>query len=78
MTPVDTTHCVTTDRAAELLGISLSRLNRLLTAGRVQGAYRIGPPRRGQWLIPLGADGAPVVLKGERGPPGKWTTIQGK
>ena len=48
------------DKAARLMEVSPSRLNRLLLAGRVKGAQRVD----GKWVIPV-----PVtIIPGKRGP----------
>ncbi|NET52523.1 MAG: helix-turn-helix domain-containing protein, partial [Merismopedia sp. SIO2A8] len=58
---------VGTAQAAELLGISTTRVRQLLKQGRIQGAYKVGR----FWVIPL-FDGMPVITKGSRGPKARW------
>lgn len=60
---------VHTTKAASLLEISSRRLRKLLTEGRVIGAYKSGK----FWLIPL-HDGMPVITKAKRGQKGTWKT----
>ncbi|NEO80918.1 helix-turn-helix domain-containing protein [Moorena sp. SIO4G3] len=59
--------CVSTTEAASLLGISSRRLRQLLSSGRVRGAYKSGK----FWIIPL-FNYLPQIIKGKRGPKGKW------
>ncbi|OLT61810.1 MULTISPECIES: helix-turn-helix domain-containing protein [Moorena] len=61
--------CVCTTEAASLLGISPRRLRQLLEKGRVRGAYKSGK----FWIIPL-FNNLPQIIKGTRGPKGKWRT----
>ena len=60
------THVGSTE-AAYMLGISGTRVRRLLSQGRIQGATRQGRV----WIIPL-YNGMPVVIAGRRGPKGTW------
>lgn len=60
---------VSTQQAAELLGIHESRVRALAAEGRIRGALKVGRA----WIIPLGADGKPkakILLPG-RPPKGK-------
>lgn len=41
-----------TEQAAKLGGVSGARIRQLLLDGRFPGAVRIGPERRGVWMIP--------------------------
>ncbi|NEO13553.1 MAG: helix-turn-helix domain-containing protein [Moorea sp. SIO4G2] len=59
---------ISTAQAAELLGISATRVRFLLSKGRVKGAYKVGRT----WVIPL-FDGMPVVTPGTRGPKRNWS-----
>ncbi|MGL5806106.1 MAG: helix-turn-helix domain-containing protein [Xenococcaceae cyanobacterium] len=54
---------VTTKDAANILGVSTTRVRILLNQGRIVGAYKLGK----FWVIPL-TNGMPVVRKGTRGP----------
>ncbi len=60
---------VHTTKAASLLEISSRRLRKLLSEGRVIGAYKSGK----FWLIPL-HEGMPVIAKAKRGQRGTWKT----
>ena len=53
---------VTTEVAAERLGISVRRLQELLAQGRVRGARKA----RRDWLVPVPVE----IVPGERGPVG--------
>jgi len=57
---------VPVDEGARRLGVSPSYLRDLLLAGRVRGAHKLGEGRRGVWMIPLGLDGRPKVLRLEK------------
>lgn len=46
---------VSTQEAAELLGIHESRVRALAAEGRIRGAVKVGRA----WIIPLGRDGKP-------------------
>jgi excisionase family DNA binding protein len=54
---------VNTTQAASLLGVSPTRVRKLLKEGRIRGAYKLGK----FWLIPL-YEKMPIVTKGTRGP----------
>ncbi len=56
-----------TTEAANLLGVSPSRIRYLLKQGRIKGAYKIGKI----WVIPL-FNGIPIITEGSRGPKAKW------
>lgn len=56
-----------TSEAAYLLGISCQRVRKLLSQGRIQGAYK--PDRF--WRIPVYGQ-LPKVIPGTRGPEGVW------
>ncbi|WP_413162878.1 DNA-binding protein [Capilliphycus salinus ALCB114379] len=58
---------VGTTEAARILKISTARLRVLLSAGRVEGAYKTGK----MWLIPL-FKGKPMIKRGTRGPAPRW------
>ncbi|MGH9890827.1 MAG: helix-turn-helix domain-containing protein [bacterium] len=60
---------VSTQEAAELLGIHESRVRALAAEGRIRGALKVGRA----WIIPLGADGKPQakILPTGRPPKGK-------
>ncbi|MEB3277576.1 MAG: DNA-binding protein [Lyngbya sp.] len=58
---------VGTTEAARILKISTARLRVLLSAGRVEGAYKTGK----MWLIPL-VEGEPIIQRGTRGPAPRW------
>ncbi|MEB3278292.1 MAG: DNA-binding protein [Lyngbya sp.] len=58
---------VGTTEAARILKISTARLRVLLSAGRVEGAYKTGK----MWLIPL-FKGKPIIERGTRGPAPRW------
>ncbi|MDJ0733993.1 MAG: helix-turn-helix domain-containing protein [Nostocaceae cyanobacterium] len=58
---------VSTTQAANLLGVSPTRIRYLLKQGRIKGAYKVGKI----WVIPLFND-MPVISKGNRGPKAKW------
>ncbi|MEB3282816.1 MAG: DNA-binding protein, partial [Lyngbya sp.] len=58
---------VGTTEAARILKISTARLRVLLSAGRVEGAYKTGK----MWLIPL-FNGEPLIKRGTRGPAPRW------
>ncbi|WP_413162416.1 DNA-binding protein [Capilliphycus salinus ALCB114379] len=58
---------VGTTEAARILKISTARLRVLLSAGRVEGAYKTGK----MWLIPL-FKGKPMIERGTRGPAPRW------
>ena len=60
---------VHTTKAASLLEISSRRLRKLLSEGRVIGAYKSGK----FWLIPL-HEGMPIITKAKRGQRGTWKT----
>ncbi|MEB3277632.1 MAG: DNA-binding protein [Lyngbya sp.] len=62
---------VGTTEAARILKISTARLRVLLSAGRVQGAYKTGK----MWLIPL-VDGEPTIERGTRGPAPRWCNLR--
>ncbi|WP_424095382.1 helix-turn-helix domain-containing protein [Moorena producens] len=59
---------ISTAQAADLLGVSPTRVRYLLSKGRVKGAYKVGRT----WVIPL-FDGMPVVTPGTRGPKRNWS-----
>ncbi|NEQ87459.1 MAG: helix-turn-helix domain-containing protein, partial [Moorea sp. SIO2I5] len=59
---------ISTAQAADLLGVSATRVRYLLSKGRVKGAYKVGRT----WVIPL-FDGMPVVTPGTRGPKRNWS-----
>lgn len=62
------------DVAADL-GVSPRRVQQLLSAGRIQGAIRVGgDTRRAVWLIPAGPDGHAVIidLPQAPGPKPRW------
>ena len=52
---------ITTFQAAEILGVSVPRIHKLLSQDRVEGAEKIGL-RRGTWIIPTDEDGRPTIL----------------
>jgi hypothetical protein len=54
---------VDTIQAANILGVSQTRVRMLLKQNRIVGAYKLGR----FWVIPL-TDGMPVITKGTRGP----------
>ena len=58
----DVPRLVTTEVAAEELGISIRRLQELLAQGRVKGAQKA----RRDWLIPVPVE----IVPGKRGPAG--------
>ncbi|WP_413166007.1 hypothetical protein ACL6C3_05405 [Capilliphycus salinus ALCB114379] len=62
---------VGTTEAAQILKISTARLRALLSAGRVQGAYKTGK----MWLIPL-VNGKPIIERGTRGPAPRWRDLR--
>ncbi|MEB3280367.1 MAG: DNA-binding protein [Lyngbya sp.] len=62
---------VGTTEAAHILKISTARLRVLLSAGRVQGAYKTGK----MWLIPL-VEGKPIIERGTRGPAPRWRNLR--
>lgn len=55
-------------KAAHLLGISRQRVQQLLYAGRIKGAFKEGR----FWRIPLYNDKMPQIIPGTRGPKGTW------
>ena len=60
---------VTLTEASFLLGISRQRILQLIYAKRVQGAYKT---KQG-WKLPLyGKRRMPRIIRGKRGPRGKW------
>ena len=60
---------ITLSEASYLLGISRQRILQLIYAKRVQGAYKT---KQG-WKLPLyGKRRMPKILRGKRGPKGKW------
>jgi excisionase family DNA binding protein len=52
---------------AENLGVSTSRINKLIADGRIRGAFKVG----NVWVIPV-IDGKPQATKGSRGPELTW------
>lgn len=58
---------VGTAQLAEILSYSKSRVRKLLSEGRVKGAYKSGHI----WLIPL-FNRMPIISRGKRGPKLKW------
>ncbi|WP_413168166.1 DNA-binding protein [Capilliphycus salinus ALCB114379] len=62
---------VGTTEAARILKISTARLRVLLSAGRVEGAYKTGK----MWLIPL-VKGEPIIERGTRGPAPRWCNLK--
>ncbi|WP_413162955.1 DNA-binding protein [Capilliphycus salinus ALCB114379] len=62
---------VGTTEAARILKISTARLRVLLSAGRVEGAYKTGK----MWLIPL-FKGEPTIKRGTRGPAPRWCNLK--
>lgn len=50
--------------AAELLQCSVQRVRKLLAQRRIERARKV----KGEWRIPVQADGLPSVLTGTRGP----------
>ena len=56
-----------TSEAAYILGISSQRIRKLLSQGRIQGAYK----KERFWRIPLYGN-LPKVIPGTRGPKGIW------
>ncbi|EAZ92312.1 transcriptional regulator [Crocosphaera chwakensis] len=61
-------NCVSVAKAAYLLGISRQRVQQLLYAQRIEGAFKEG--RR--WQIPLYNGKMPKIIPGKRGPKGTW------
>ncbi len=56
-----------TTEAANLVGVSTTRIRYLLKQGRIEGAYKAGKI----WVIPL-FNGTPIITEGSRGPKAKW------
>lgn len=51
----------TTTEVAETLGVSVTRVHRLIFEQRIKGARKVGA-RRGTWLIPVDEEGMPTLL----------------
>jgi hypothetical protein len=49
--------------AAVLLGCNRISISALARSGRIPGAVRVGPVRRGVWQIPLQPDGSILVIR---------------
>ncbi|MBV6621468.1 MAG: helix-turn-helix domain-containing protein [Rivularia sp. (in: Bacteria)] len=58
---------VGTAELAQILKYSTSRVRKLLSQGRVKGAYKSGK----NWIIPL-FNRMPIISRGKRGPKLKW------
>ena len=57
---------ITTFQAADILGISVARIHKLLSQDRIKGAVKIGL-RRGTWILPTNDEGRPEILPPEQG-----------
>lgn len=44
---------LTMAEAAQMLGVSYRTVIRWCANGTLRGAVKVGPPRRGLWLVPL-------------------------
>jgi hypothetical protein len=55
-------------QTAAILGVSAARVRKLVSTGRIQGAFKIA----NVWAIPL-VDGKPVAKPGRRGPKLSWS-----
>lgn len=60
-----------TIKAAELLGVTDRWVRKLISQGRVYGAFKIG----GSWVIPT-VNGYPEISEGSRGPKPSWKRVQ--
>lgn len=54
---------IDTSQAAALLGCNRISVGALARSGRLPGAVRMGPVRRGLWQIPLQPDGSITVIR---------------
>ncbi len=57
----------TTSEIADKLGVSVPRIHKLISQGRVVGAYKIGM-KRGTWIIPVNGEGNPQILPAKNRP----------
>jgi excisionase family DNA binding protein len=53
---------------AKNLGVSTTRIRKLIKEGRIKGAFKVG----NVWVIPV-VDGKPQATKGRRGPELTWS-----